>query len=164
MKLVHRVLTLFLALPGLPVIAGMSVAPMEKVFMQDNRPMELVGKLNQLDFGNDSREDIDIPEVAVVGTQSAGKSTVVSRLLGNIRLFSSEELATAVPTKIHSLNVPEERLNFTLWIDGQKDASRATDRLDLRLPGQKTIETPTSQKTSTGQKNITTPLNHRVCC
>lgn len=83
-------------------------APINEEYSHNVRPkLDLIDKLQQVLERSSDRMDVHLPRIAVVGTQSSGKSTVLERLSG-VQLPRGDDLCTRVPLVLSIKNEHED--------------------------------------------------------
>eukprot|EP00930_Biecheleria_cincta_P059691 TRINITY_DN45411_c0_g1_i1.p1 TRINITY_DN45411_c0_g1~~TRINITY_DN45411_c0_g1_i1.p1 ORF type:complete len:747 (-),score=183.75 TRINITY_DN45411_c0_g1_i1:91-2331(-) len=84
-------------------------APISEEYSHNVRPkLDLIDKLQQVLERSSDRMDVHLPRIAVVGTQSRGKSTVLERLSG-VQLPRGDDLCTRVPLVLSIKNEQQDK-------------------------------------------------------
>ncbi|XP_018419545.1 PREDICTED: dynamin-1 isoform X6 [Nanorana parkeri] len=122
-----------------------------------NRGMEelipLVNRLQDAFSAIGQNADLDLPQIAVVGGQSAGKSSVLENFVGRDFLPRGSGIVTRRPLVLQLVNSPTEHGEF-LHCKGKK----FTDFEEIRLE----IEAETDRITGTNKGISPVPINLRV--
>ncbi|XP_056394686.1 dynamin-1 isoform X4 [Hyla sarda] len=122
-----------------------------------NRGMEelipLVNKLQDAFSAIGQNANLDLPQIAVVGGQSAGKSSVLENFVGRDFLPRGSGIVTRRPLVLQLVNSPTEYGEF-LHCKGKK----FTDFEEIRLE----IEAETDRVTGTNKGISPVPINLRV--
>ncbi|XP_023586397.1 dynamin-1 isoform X7 [Trichechus manatus latirostris] len=122
-----------------------------------NRGMEdlipLVNRLQDAFSAIGQNADLDLPQIAVVGGQSAGKSSVLENFVGRDFLPRGSGIVTRRPLVLQLVNATTEYAEF-LHCKGKK----FTDFEDVRLE----IEAETDRVTGTNKGISPVPINLRV--
>nr|OQO28974.1 hypothetical protein B0A51_03783 [Rachicladosporium sp. CCFEE 5018] len=69
----------------------------------------VVNKLQDLVFNTIGNDSLDLPQIVVVGSQSAGKSSVLENIVGRDFLPRGSGIVTRRPLILQLINVPSER-------------------------------------------------------
>ncbi|KAG7119234.1 Dynamin-related protein dnm1 like [Verticillium longisporum] len=67
-----------------------------------------VNKLQDLVFNTIGSDSLDLPQIVVVGSQSAGKSSVLENIVGRDFLPRGSGIVTRRPLILQLINVPED--------------------------------------------------------
>ncbi|KAK4209054.1 hypothetical protein QBC37DRAFT_59817 [Rhypophila decipiens] len=70
--------------------------------------LSTVNKLQDLVFNTIGNDSLDLPQIVVVGSQSAGKSSVLENIVGRDFLPRGSGIVTRRPLILQLINVPEE--------------------------------------------------------
>lgn len=70
--------------------------------------LEIVNKLQDLVFNTIGNDSLDLPQIVVVGSQSAGKSSVLENIVGRDFLPRGSGIVTRRPLILQLINVPED--------------------------------------------------------
>ncbi|KAK0656420.1 Dynamin central region-domain-containing protein [Cercophora newfieldiana] len=81
--------------------------------------LSTVNKLQDLVFNTIGNDSLDLPQIVVVGSQSAGKSSVLENIVGRDFLPRGSGIVTRRPLILQLINVPD---------DDPEDSSRASYR------------------------------------
>uniref|UniRef100_A0A673K4X8 Dynamin-2 n=1 Tax=Sinocyclocheilus rhinocerous TaxID=307959 RepID=A0A673K4X8_9TELE len=123
-----------------------------------NRGMEelisLVNRLQDAFSAIGQTCDLDLPQIAVVGGQSAGKSSVLENFVGRDFLPRGSGIVTRRPLVLQLISSTSEHAEF-LHCKGKK----FTDFDDVR----REIETETDRVTGTNKGISSIPINLRIC-
>lgn len=74
--------------------------------------LSIVNKLQDLVFNTIGNDSLDLPQIVVVGSQSAGKSSVLENIVGRDFLPRGSGIVTRRPLILQLINVPEEDADF----------------------------------------------------
>ena len=123
-----------------------------------NKGMEqmipLINKLQDAFQQTGQALNIDLPQIAVVGSQSAGKSSVLENFVGKDFLPRGSGIVTRRPLVLQLVNVPNGEWAEFLHAKGK----RFTDFSDVR----KEIEAETDRMTGSNRGISPIPINLRV--
>ncbi|KAL2269918.1 hypothetical protein VTJ83DRAFT_2102 [Remersonia thermophila] len=70
--------------------------------------LSIVNKLQDLVFNTIGNDSLDLPQIVVVGSQSAGKSSVLENIVGRDFLPRGSGIVTRRPLILQLINVPQE--------------------------------------------------------
>ncbi|KAJ4173428.1 Dynamin- GTPase protein [Fusarium falciforme] len=79
--------------------------------------LSTVNKLQDLVFNTIGSDSLDLPQIVVVGSQSAGKSSVLENIVGRDFLPRGSGIVTRRPLILQLINVPDD--------EGAPDPSRS---------------------------------------
>ncbi|KAJ9207065.1 hypothetical protein DTO164E3_339 [Paecilomyces variotii] len=110
--------------------------------VNDPNLINLVNKLQDVFTTVGVQNPIDLPQIAVVGSQSSGKSSVLENIVGRDFLPRGSGIVTRRPLILQLINKPAGKQLNGVKDDTLKDSTDAEANLDeygefLHLPGQK---------------------------
>jgi len=106
---------------------------MERLIPLIGKLQEVLGVVGKLNLG----QSVDLPQIVVVGSQSAGKSSVLESLVGHEFLPRGSGIVTRRPLVLHVFTHAEEYgefshkpgVKFTDFTEIRKEIERETDRV-----------------------------------
>lgn len=104
--------------PGSPAAAPPPSTPTPPTSFLGQSVIPLVNKLQDIFAQLGSASTIDLPQVAVVGSQSSGKSSVLEALVGRDFLPRGQDICTRRPLVlqlVQTIRRPEDRGDLVEW-------------------------------------------------
>ncbi|MDI1485827.1 MAG: vacuolar protein sorting-associated protein 1 [Ramalina farinacea] len=144
--------------------------------VNDPQLITLVNKLQDVFTTVGVQNPIDLPQIAVVGSQSSGKSSVLENIVGRDFLPRGTGIVTRRPLILQLINRTPPALPQTNGVNGDMKTTDEKSNVDewgefLHIPGQKfhdfnkireEIVRETDQKTGRNQGISPAPINLRI--
>src|ERR1700755_177289 len=87
--------------------------------------LNTVNKLQDLVFNTIGNDSLDLPQIVVVGSQSAGKSSVLENIVGRDFLPRGSGIVTRRPLILQLINVPDDEATPDALSDSYRSPAAA---------------------------------------